>query len=37
MKAAAESLDFEAAVVLRDQLYELKSMSASKPSARRKR
>jgi excinuclease ABC subunit B len=33
MKAAAEALDFEAAVVLRDQLYELKSMSASRPTS----
>ncbi|NNN04895.1 MAG: excinuclease ABC subunit UvrB [Elusimicrobia bacterium] len=29
MKAAAEALDFEAATLLRDQLFELKSMSAS--------
>ncbi len=34
MKAAADSLDFEAAVQLRDQLFELKSMSASGPSGR---
>ncbi len=30
MKAAADALDFEAAALLRDQLFELKSMSASK-------
>jgi excinuclease ABC subunit B len=30
MKAAADALDFEAAALLRDQLYELKSMSASR-------
>ncbi len=29
MKAAADALDFEAAALLRDQLFELKSMSAS--------
>ncbi len=29
MRAAADALDFEAAVLLRDQLFELKSMSAS--------
>jgi excinuclease ABC subunit B len=34
MRAAADALDFEAAVLLRDQLFELKSMSASRPSAR---
>ena len=34
MKAAADALDFEQAVLLRDQLYELKGMSASKPKAR---
>ncbi len=34
MKAAADSLDFEQAVLLRDQLYELKGMSASKPKSR---
>ncbi len=34
MKAAADSLDFEQAVLLRDQLFELKGMSASKPKAR---
>jgi excinuclease ABC subunit B len=32
MRAAADALDFEQAVVLRDQLLELKSMSASRPS-----
>ena len=31
----AEALDFEAAVLLRDQLFELKSMSASRPAAGR--
>jgi excinuclease ABC subunit B len=37
MKEAAENLDFELAVVLRDQLVELKEMSAvKKPSAKRK-
>jgi len=36
MKAAAEALDFEQAVLLRDQLYELKGMSASKPRARKR-
>jgi excinuclease ABC subunit B len=36
MKAAAEALDFEQAVLLRDQLYELKGMSATKPRARRR-
>ncbi len=36
MRAAADALDFEAAVLLRDQLFELKSMSASRPSARAK-
>jgi excinuclease ABC subunit B len=30
MKTAADALDFEQAALLRDQLYELKSMSASK-------
>jgi excinuclease ABC subunit B len=30
MKAAADALDFEQAALLRDQLFELKSMSASK-------
>jgi excinuclease ABC subunit B len=30
MKAAADALDFETATLLRDQLFELKSMSASK-------
>jgi excinuclease ABC subunit B len=30
MKAAADALDFEQAAMLRDQLFELKSMSASK-------
>ncbi len=39
MKAAADALDFEAAVLLRDQLFELKSMSASraKSSPRKRR
>ena len=32
MRAAADSLDFEQAVLLRDQLFELKSMSASRPA-----
>ena len=32
MRAAADALDFEAAVLLRDQLFELKSMSASRPA-----
>ncbi|HXT01292.1 MAG TPA: excinuclease ABC subunit UvrB [Elusimicrobiota bacterium] len=36
MKAAAEALDFEQAVLLRDQLYELKGMSATKPRARKR-
>ncbi|MCR4296624.1 MAG: UvrB/UvrC motif-containing protein, partial [Elusimicrobia bacterium] len=35
MRAAADALDFEAAVLLRDQLFELKSMSASRPAAGR--
>ena len=35
MKQAADNLDFEAAVQLRDQLFELRGMSASKPSAGR--
>jgi len=35
MKAAADALDFEAAALLRDQLFELKSMSASRSSAPR--
>jgi excinuclease ABC subunit B len=35
MKAAADSLDFEQAVLLRDQLFELKGMSASKPQKKR--
>ncbi len=35
MRAAADSLDFEAAVLLRDQLFELKSMSASRPAKTR--
>ncbi|HEX4048400.1 MAG TPA: excinuclease ABC subunit UvrB, partial [Elusimicrobiota bacterium] len=34
MKAAADALDFEQAVLLRDQLFELKGMSASRPTAR---
>ncbi len=39
MRAAADALDFEAAVLLRDQLFELKSMAASRPAggARKKR
>ncbi|PIR19552.1 MAG: excinuclease ABC subunit B [Elusimicrobia bacterium CG11_big_fil_rev_8_21_14_0_20_64_6] len=37
MRAAADSLDFEAAVLLRDQLFELKSMSASRPAGTRAR
>jgi excinuclease ABC subunit B len=36
MRAAADSLDFEAAVQLRDQLFELKGMSASRPSKKRR-
>ncbi len=32
MKAAAEQLDFEQATMLRDQLFELKGMSASRPA-----
>ena len=36
MKAAAEAFDFELAVLLRDQLYELKGMSATKPRARKR-
>ncbi|MBI4062046.1 MAG: excinuclease ABC subunit UvrB [Elusimicrobia bacterium] len=35
MRAAADALDFETAVLLRDQLFELKSMSASRPSSGR--
>ncbi len=35
MRAAADSLDFEQAVLLRDQLFELKSMSASRPARAR--
>ncbi|MDD5303441.1 MAG: excinuclease ABC subunit UvrB [Elusimicrobia bacterium] len=35
MRAAADALDFEAAVLLRDQLFELKGMSASRPSSGR--
>ncbi|MDO8756967.1 MAG: excinuclease ABC subunit UvrB [Elusimicrobiota bacterium] len=35
MRAAADALDFEAAVLLRDQLFELKSMSASGPAGGR--
>ena len=35
MRAAADALDFEAAVLLRDQLFELKSMSASRPAGGR--
>jgi excinuclease ABC subunit B len=37
MRAAADALDFEAAVLLRDQLFELKSMSASRPARGRKK
>ncbi len=37
MTAAADALDFEQATLLRDQLFELKGMSASKPSARKRR
>jgi len=37
MRAAADNLDFEAAVQLRDQLFELKSMSASRPTGARKK
>jgi excinuclease ABC subunit B len=40
MKAAADALDFEAAALLRDQLFELKGMSASRdkgPAKRRPR
>jgi excinuclease ABC subunit B len=37
MRAAADALDFEQAVLLRDQLFELKSMSASRPKAGRKK
>ena len=33
----ADALDFEQAVLLRDQLFELKGMSASKPKARAKK
>ncbi|MBI3564934.1 MAG: excinuclease ABC subunit UvrB [Elusimicrobia bacterium] len=36
MKAAADALDFEAAALLRDQLFELKSMSASRSKKKRK-
>ncbi len=35
MKDAAENLDFETAAVLRDQLFELKEMSASKKKVKR--
>ncbi len=35
MKEAAENLDFETAAVLRDQLFELKEMSASKKRSRK--
>jgi excinuclease ABC subunit B len=35
MKAAAENLDFETAALLRDQLFELKEMSASKKGVRK--
>jgi excinuclease ABC subunit B len=34
MKAAADQLDFEQATLLRDQLFELKGMSASKPTTK---
>ncbi len=37
MKAAADALDFEAAVTLRDQLFELKSMSAVRSAGRAKK
>ena len=37
MRAAADALDFESAVVLRDQLLELRSMAAARPSVRRPR
>jgi excinuclease ABC subunit B len=36
MKQAADNLDFEMAVQLRDQLFELRGMSASKPAGRAK-
>ncbi|MEK7389773.1 MAG: excinuclease ABC subunit UvrB [Elusimicrobiota bacterium] len=36
MRAAADALDFEQAVILRDQLFELQSMTASRPSRRRR-
>ena len=35
MKEAAENLDFETATLLRDQLFELKEMSASKKGVRK--
>ncbi|MBI4371269.1 MAG: excinuclease ABC subunit UvrB [Elusimicrobia bacterium] len=34
MRAAADALDFEAAALLRDQLFELKAMSASRAKAK---
>jgi excinuclease ABC subunit B len=37
MKSAADALDFEQAVLLRDQLFELRGMSASKPRPRAKK
>ncbi len=37
MKTAADALDFEAAALLRDQLFELKSMSASRAKAKTSR
>jgi excinuclease ABC subunit B len=35
MRAAADALDFEAAALLRDQLYELKGMAATRPATRK--
>ncbi|HAZ08671.1 MAG TPA: excinuclease ABC subunit B, partial [Elusimicrobia bacterium] len=35
MRAAADALDFEAAAFLRDQLFELKGMSASRPAGKK--
>ena len=37
MTAAADTLDFEAAALLRDQLFELKGMSVSRPAGKKKR
>lgn len=37
MKEAADNLDFESAVRLRDKMLELKAMRAGKPSARKKK